>query len=402
MSFAEFAYPLLQAWDWWHQYKKGVQVQIGGADQFGNMLAGVEAIKSMRKIEHVNLGDISTAHLNPNPHAPASQPQVNQIYTEVDDPIGFTVPLLTSSSGVKFGKSEGNAIWLDPQMTSVFDFYQFFLRSSDADVERYLKLFTFLALPEIEEIMSKHRQDQSKMKAQKQLAYEVTELIHGQAAASEAHLQHQQLYGSEYSVGILSSPPLTPLEPIAEPEETPPGFWNNSLNKYAKPASLERFGSVKIKLPKSLVIGQPMNRVLWSAGLVSSRGEGYRLIANKGCHIGSRMSGPKNVSDAEDRVSYVPITQVDRERTSDFILDGDVMVLRVGKWKIKIVQLVNDEEYEALGLSCPGWKGDGDEQEPEDYKDFQRKQEQFLAKRSRDKAAGKTKNRLPLERPSID
>jgi tyrosyl-tRNA synthetase len=106
MSFAELMYPLMQAWDWWHMYdKRGVQIQIGGSDQFGNIVTGIEAVKYIVR-NH-------------------SEPGVNE---KADDalmqPFGFTVPLLTTSTGEKFGKSAGNAIWLDKDMTSCFDLYQ--------------------------------------------------------------------------------------------------------------------------------------------------------------------------------------------------------------------------------------------------------------------------------------
>jgi len=114
MSFAEFSYPLIQAWDWYELYKKGVQVQVGGADQFGNILAGAEAVKAMVKFD------------------PAVQHQLQQgaeieqhmAISVTNDPLGFTVPLLTTASGEKFGKSAGNAVWLDPEMTSSYDLYQ--------------------------------------------------------------------------------------------------------------------------------------------------------------------------------------------------------------------------------------------------------------------------------------
>ena len=106
MSFSEFTYPLLQAWDWWHMYNtKNIQIQIGGSDQFGNIIAGIDAINYIRK-----------SHYDP------------LIRQEKDDPLrkpmGFTVPLLTTASGEKFGKSAGNAVWLDKDMTSTFELYQ--------------------------------------------------------------------------------------------------------------------------------------------------------------------------------------------------------------------------------------------------------------------------------------
>ena len=106
MSFAEFSYPLVQAWDWWHMYHtKKIQLQIGGSDQYGNIIAGMDAVNHIR-----------TTHYDPD------------IRQEKDDPLmkamGFTVPLLTTASGEKFGKSAGNAVWLSKDMTSTFDLFQ--------------------------------------------------------------------------------------------------------------------------------------------------------------------------------------------------------------------------------------------------------------------------------------
>lgn len=119
MSFAEFTYPVLQSWDWWYMYQtKGIQLQIGGSDQFGNIIAGTDAIKYIAK-----------NHYDPD------------IRQEKEDhmmrPMGFTVPLLTTASGEKFGKSAGNAIWLSSEMTSTFDLYQV-RYSSPAALERSL------------------------------------------------------------------------------------------------------------------------------------------------------------------------------------------------------------------------------------------------------------------------
>ena len=113
MSFAEFTYPILQSWDWWHMYQtKNIQVQIGGSDQYGNIIAGMDAINYIKKNHH--------------------DPDVRQEEdTFLMKPMGFTVPLLTTASGEKFGKSVGNAIWLDQNLTSAFELYQVFLHSLD-------------------------------------------------------------------------------------------------------------------------------------------------------------------------------------------------------------------------------------------------------------------------------
>ena len=106
ISFSEFTYPLLQAWDWWHMHQaQGITVQIGGSDQLGNIMAGIDAVKHLLKTDS----------------DPAIQKRSEQLALK---PMGFTVPLLTTASGEKFGKSAGNAVWLDKQMTSIFDQYQ--------------------------------------------------------------------------------------------------------------------------------------------------------------------------------------------------------------------------------------------------------------------------------------
>lgn len=112
MSFSEFTYPLLQSWDWWHMYStKDIQVQVGGSDQFGNILAGIDAINHIR-------------HSHYDPIFRQDEKELKEKEAFLKRPMGFTVPLLTTSSGSKFGKSEGNAIWLDREMTSGFDLYQ--------------------------------------------------------------------------------------------------------------------------------------------------------------------------------------------------------------------------------------------------------------------------------------
>ena len=106
LSFSELAYPLLQGWDWWQLFKeRNIQMQIGGSDQFGNITAGIDA-----------LNHISKNRINPEIEPLRAGP--------LSKPVGFTVPLLTTAAGEKFGKSAGNAVWLDPEMTSTFELYQ--------------------------------------------------------------------------------------------------------------------------------------------------------------------------------------------------------------------------------------------------------------------------------------
>src|SRR5688500_9699638 len=146
ISFTEFAYMLIQAYDFWHLHQSaGCELQLGGSDQWGNILAGTELIARREGKQ---------AH-------------------------GVVVPLLTTASGAKFGKSEGDNVWLDPRKTSPYKFYQFWLNSEDADVEKLLKFFTVAPLEEIAAVMSQHLVDPGKRLAQRFLARDVTERVHG-------------------------------------------------------------------------------------------------------------------------------------------------------------------------------------------------------------------------------
>lgn len=149
LSFTEFTYQLLQAYDFYHLHKHyRCSIQVGGSDQWGNILAGLDLIDRLDN----GLSEPATAHTGA---------------------YGFTTPLLTTSSGEKFGKSAGNAVWLNPDQTSVFDFYQviytffarsshvnplyqYFLKVSDADVEKHLKLFTLMTWQDIQDLMGIH------------------------------------------------------------------------------------------------------------------------------------------------------------------------------------------------------------------------------------------------------
>ena len=163
ISFTEFSYPLLQAYDFWHLFKKyKCDVQIGGSDQWGNIIAGVELIRRKEN---------KTAY-------------------------ALTIPIITDkSSGKKFGKSEGNAVWLDAEKTSPYSFYQFWFNTSDESVEDYLKLFTLLEDAEIAAALEMHKRDTKERQAQTLLAREVTKLVHGEEKAQEAETISQILFG---------------------------------------------------------------------------------------------------------------------------------------------------------------------------------------------------------------
>lgn len=153
ISYAEFSYSLIQGYDFLHLHReKGVTLQVAGADQWGNSIAGVELIRRVTGNE---------SHI-------------------------WTGPLIINkTTGIKFGKTEGGAVWLDAKKTSPYQFYQFWLGSDDEGVEDYLKIYTLLTQEEIAQLMADFRKNPSSRLAQKTLAYEVTKLAHGQAAADE-------------------------------------------------------------------------------------------------------------------------------------------------------------------------------------------------------------------------
>ncbi len=153
ISYTEFSYMLLQAYDFLHLFRaKRCTIQVGGSDQWGNITAGIDLIRRVESGE---------AH-------------------------GLVAPLVTMASGAKFGKSEAGAIWLDPAATSPYQFYQFWYNTDDRDVDSYLKLFTFLPRQEIDALMKTHKKDPSRREAQGKLAIEATTLVHGKPAAHNA------------------------------------------------------------------------------------------------------------------------------------------------------------------------------------------------------------------------
>ena len=156
ISYTEFSYMLMQAADFDHLYRNyGVQVQIGGSDQWGNITTGLEVLRKIHGEENV-------------------------------EAYGFTIPLVTKADGTKFGKTAGGAVWLDAEKTSPYEFYQFWINTADADVVKYLKIFTFLSREEIEALEESVKTEAHLRKAQKALAEEMTRLVHGEEALQQA------------------------------------------------------------------------------------------------------------------------------------------------------------------------------------------------------------------------
>lgn len=221
ISYTEFAYGLLQGYDYLMLHKEhGVDLEIGGSDQWTNILSGVELIR--RK-----LGEAAYA---------------------------FTAPIVADASGKKFGKSEGNAVWLDPKKTSPFQFYQFWLRLPDEGLETYLKMYTFLSLGDIEALMTRHRAAPSEREAQETLASQATELVHGPAAAAQAAAATDALYGN------------TPFD---------------ELSKEAREVAFAEAPTLTLTNAE-LAAGFPLTEALVKGSLASSKGDARRLIEGKG------------------------------------------------------------------------------------------------------------------------
>ena len=172
LTFTEFSYQILQGNDFLHLYDNyGCRMEVGGADQWGNITAGTDLVRRLRG---------QTAY-------------------------GLTFPLLLDSSGKKFGKSEGNALFLNAEMTSVFDWYQYFLRTPDADVIRYLKVFSMRSLEEIAALEAEMKARPEARIPQKALAEEVTRLVHGEEGLKKAYAATEALYAKKTAADVAAA-----------------------------------------------------------------------------------------------------------------------------------------------------------------------------------------------------
>ncbi|KAK1984611.1 tRNA synthetase class I [Colletotrichum cereale] len=326
MSLAEFIYPLMQGWDFWHLYSKlGVQMQIGGSDQFGNIVTGIEAVKTIRSSEE-----------NPNMRMPE---------TWKDDPVGFTVPLLTDSTGTKFGKSAGNAVWLDPFMTSAFDLYGYFARRPDNEVEKLLKLFTFLPTASIEQLMVQHVQDPPKRVAQHTLAFEVLSLVHGVDVAIREQQQHQFMYSKGGNAAQIAG------------AAGAPGAGQDSLTPYkaveGHPTTLNNAPKMDMQLPENLIYNQGIARILYAAGLASSVSEGHRIAGAQGAYVAA-APGKDMRGLVPGNLDWTPVKLWYPQDVPKFLIDGRVLIIRKGKHNVRIIEVVSDQEWQESGKAYPG------------------------------------------------
>ena len=237
LSFTEFSYSLLQSYDFYHLYNTyGCRLQMGGNDQQGNITSGIDFI---RKHEEGAL-----------------------VY-------GGTNPLLLTSAGHKFGKTEGGAVWLDPAKTSPYQFYQFWVNSEDATIEKALKFFTFLPLEEIEGLVARHMQAPEKREAQRVLAYEITKIVHGEKVADNVRHASEILFGAAFTPEDLTEDMLHTLA-----AETPCG--------------------------KVAALPKPLADVLVEVGACKSKGEAKRLIAGGGVSVNGVRADEKTALEEKD------------------------------------------------------------------------------------------------------
>ncbi|KAF0974810.1 hypothetical protein FDP41_006284 [Naegleria fowleri] len=277
MTFTEFSYSLFQSYDFYYLFNSNnVRLQIGGSDQWGNITSGLEFIKKKQTMN----------------------PEMSQISCS-----GMTIPLLTTADGVKFGKSMGNAVWLNPEMTSPFDFYQYFMRVQDADVEKLLKVLTFVSVDGIEQIMNEHKKQPEKRIAQQILADQLTQQIHGTDQLECVKKCSQLLYGSgseEEALNIL-----------------------RSLSK--KEISTLMKDSPSSQLPRSELLSKSIVDIAVSLKLGPSKAELSKLIKNGGFYINyKRQQDPKYILTSDDFVAG----------------GGTIAVLRLGKKNFQIIEAV--------------------------------------------------------------
>lgn len=250
ISYTEFSYMLLQAFDFFHLFENfGCKLQMGGNDQQGNIIAGIDLIRKKAG----------------------------------GQAFGTTYPLLLSASGQKFGKTEGGTVWLSPERTSPYKFYQFWINSDDRDVEKLLKLFTFVPLEEIEHLMKDHLLRPERREAQKRLAMEITSKVHGDRSARAAERASAILFGEGF-----------------EPSELNPGMLGILMNE----VPTGTFSSE---------IHTPVFDVLAESGACTSKSEARRLVQGGGVYLNGRRIDLSAVISHED------------------LLEGRFLFFRLGK-----------------------------------------------------------------------
>ncbi|MGM0595702.1 MAG: tyrosine--tRNA ligase [Myxococcota bacterium] len=261
ISYTEFSYMLMQAYDFYELFKeKKCTIQMGGSDQWGNITAGIDFIRKKTG----------------------------------DKAYGITVPLLTTSSGKKFGKSEAGTIWLDSHKTSPYQFYQFWIRTEDADVIRYLKAFTFLSLAKITELEAIHREKPHARVASTQLAEEMTRMVHGQEGLESARRATRAFFGGDLS-------DLTASELMDVFSDVP---------------------SYQIQVSQ-LAQGLSLVGILSESGFIKSKGQSRRMIKGGGIYLNNNR-----------------VKNIDRKLNKNDLIDEAFIVLRSGKKKYFLLKAI--------------------------------------------------------------
>jgi len=258
ITYTEFSYSLLQAYDYLVLFDRfRCTLQMGGSDQWGNITAGMDLVRRLRGAK---------AH-------------------------GLVLPLVTTASGTKFGKTEAGTVWLDPQLTRPYEFYQFWLNVDDSDAVRYLKFFTFMDQSRIAELEAATVREPEKRHAQRALAGEVTLLVHGASAVAEAESATRALFGGD--VSDLSASAL-----------------------------LEVLPNVPSKTVAYDPTGWRLVALLTDAGVTASNSEATRLIRGGGIAVNSRR-----VTDEKERL------------TPDQAIDGELFLIQKGKKEKFLVRI---------------------------------------------------------------
>jgi tyrosyl-tRNA synthetase len=266
LSFIEFNYQLLQAYDFWYLFKyHNCLMQMGGSDQWGNIVAGIDLIRRL---------------------------EGKQAY-------GITFPLIMTADGKKMGKTEKGAVWLDPQRTSPYEYYQFWINTDDRDVERFLALFTFLPMEEVVEYGT--LKGAELRKAKEILAFEATKIVHGEREAETARAASKALFDNvSETAGITESVTLT----VEENDSIPTTFVEKS----------------------KFIEGIPAFKLFETSTLCSSGSEARRLIEQGGAYINN-----KKVSKFDHLV-----------KQEDFNTNG-TLLLRAGKKKFHRIKILDKE-----------------------------------------------------------
>jgi len=261
LNFIEFNYMLLQAYDFWYLYKHyDCRLQMGGNDQWGNILAGVDLTRRLRG---------ETIH-------------------------GLTFPLLTTSSGIKMGKTHKGAVWLDPELTSPYDYYQYWINQDDSDVERFLALFTLLPLDKIRRLASLQNADIRE--AKEVLAYEATSLCHGKEEANLAQQASRKLFGSERSL----SSDFDNVSLATTPDSVPSCVMDASRLEEGIPAYI----------------------LFEKSGLCKTRSEARRLISQGGAYLNDRkIQAFDQIINSKDMKNNSFLIRAGKKRYMDIKID---------------------------------------------------------------------------------